>query len=169
MDARKLQEIVSKLNVELRDINDLLPYAMNSRVHADWKVIKLAKSIQRFGVITPVGIDEDGTIRSGHARVLAAMKLSLQKVPCFVLGHLSKAERRAWVIADNQHSLNSTWDNDMLLQEIDSLGEDDFDLDVIGFSEFSLPKMDDVDLGDKKKEKTPTFIKCPHCDGFVEK
>lgn len=88
--------------ISWRDIGDLLPYARNSRTHSDAQVAQIAASIREFGWTNPILVDTDGTIIAGHGRVMAARKLGEQQVPVITLGHMTDAQRRAYVIADNQ-------------------------------------------------------------------
>lgn len=118
-----------------RDIGDLLPYARNSRTHSDAQVAQIAGSIREFGWTNPILVDADGTIIAGHGRVMAARKLGEQQVPVITLGHMTDAQRRAYVIADNQLAMNAGWDADMLKVEIAELADADFDLSLLGFDD----------------------------------
>jgi DNA modification methylase len=119
--------------IELIDIESLIPYARNSRTHSDSQVAQIAASIKEFGFTNPVLIDADSGIIAGHGRVMAARKLGLVDIPCIRLGHLTEAQKRAYVIADNKLALNSGWDNEMLLVEFAELEDLGFDLDLTGF------------------------------------
>lgn len=120
-----------------RPVADLAVYARNSRTHSPDQVGQIAASIREFGFNNPVLIDGDGVIIAGHGRVLAAQALGLETVPTITLTHLSDAQRRAYVIADNQLALNAGWDFDLLRAEIETLG-DDFNLDLLGFEADAL-------------------------------
>ena len=121
--------------IELRSIRALLPHARNSRTHSDAQVAQVAASIREFGWTNPILVDSEGMIIAGHARLLAARKLGMDEVPVIVLAHLTPVQKRALVIADNKLALNAGWDEETLRVEIESLQEDGFDLDVVGFSE----------------------------------
>ena len=121
--------------IEQRLVADLIPYAANSRTHSDAQVAQIAASIKEFGWTNPILVSGDDTIIAGHGRLLAARKLAMVEVPVIVLDHLSKAQQRALVIADNQLALNAGWDMDMLKAEIEDLKLDDFDIDLLGFDE----------------------------------
>ena len=123
------------LKIETRPVADLIPYIANSRTHSDAQVAQIAASIKEFGWTSPILIDGDNTIIAGHGRLLAARKLGMEEVPAIVLDHLSKAQQRALVIADNQLALNAGWDMDMLKAEIEDLKLDDFDLGLLGFDD----------------------------------
>ncbi len=123
------------LQIEYELVEALLPYAANSRTHSDAQVAQIAASIKEFGWTNPILIDGDNCIIAGHGRLLAARKLGMEQVPVIVLDHLSKAQQRALVIADNQLALNAGWDMDMLKAEIDGLKLEDFDIDLLGFDD----------------------------------
>src|SRR3990172_3336249 len=92
--------------IEMRRISSLRPYAGNARTHSKKQIRQIASSIQRFGFTNPVLISDDDEIIAGHGRVLAAKELELGMVPTLRLSHLSSAERRAYVLADNKLALN---------------------------------------------------------------
>lgn len=119
--------------LEAIHIDALIPYARNSRTHSDGQVAQIASSIKEFGFTNPVLIDGGGGIIAGHGRVLAARKLGMSEVPCIRLDHLTEAQKRAYVIADNRLALNSGWDTEMLKVEFADLQELGFDLELTGF------------------------------------
>lgn len=114
-------------------LDDLVPYARNSRTHSDEQVAQIAASIKEFGFTNPVLVDESGGIIAGHGRVLAARKLGIDELPAIELAHLSDTQKRAYVIADNKLALNAGWDDEMLRLEFDALGDEGFDLSLTGF------------------------------------
>ena len=126
-----------KLSVTYRPTGDLIPYARNSRTHSDAQVAEIAASIREFGFANPILVDGQGTIIAGHGRLLAARKLGLAEVPVIVLDHLTDAQRRALVIADNRIALNAGWDEDMLRVELADLAGQ-IDLGLLGFGEGEL-------------------------------
>jgi hypothetical protein len=125
---------MNKLTIEERKVSDLIPSARNARTHSDAQVAEIAGSIKEFGWTNPVLIDGSDGIIAGHGRVLAARMLKRKTVPCIVLAHLSDAQRRAYMIADNKLALNAGWDDDMLRAELRALAEESFDLTLTGFS-----------------------------------
>ena len=129
------------LQIEHRAVEDLIPYATNPRTHTPEQVAQIAASIVEFGWTNPILIGADNVIIAGHARLEAARKLRLDQVPVIVLDHLTPAQRRALVIADNRLALNAGWDEQMLHLEIEQLRDDDFDLDLLGFDEDELEAM----------------------------
>jgi len=119
---------------------ELIPYARNARTHSDQQVAQIAGSIQEFGFNAPVLIDVQNGIIAGHGRVMAASLLKLESVPCVRLSHLSDAQKRAYILADNKIALNSGWDEAMLANELSDLHADEFDLGLIGFDADELAK-----------------------------
>lgn len=121
------------LRILYRAVTDLIPYARNARTHSDAQVLQIAASIREFGFTNPILVDADGGIIAGHGRVMAARKLGLQQVPTIELRHLTDAQRRAYVLADNKLALNAGWDPELLKLEIADLQADGFDLALTGF------------------------------------
>ena len=117
-----------------RPIAHLRPYPGNARTHSKKQVRQIASSIQRFGFTNPVLVSEDGEIIAGHGRVEAAKALGWKRVPTIALAHLSPAERRAYVLADNKLALNAGWDREILAIELQALVDLEFDVELTGFS-----------------------------------
>jgi len=124
-----------------KKISELIPYVNNSRTHNDLQVAQIAASIREFGFTNPVLIDDKNNLIAGHGRLMAARKLEMTEVPCIVLVGLSDTKRKALIIADNQLALNAGWDLDILKLEINALGEEDFDIDLLGFDEKFLASL----------------------------
>ncbi|ACL55902.1 site-specific DNA-methyltransferase [Methylobacterium nodulans] len=120
--------------VELRRVEDLRPYARNARTHSKKQVRQIASSIQEFGFNNPVLISDEHEIIAGHGHVEAAKLLGLQQVPTLRLSHLSPAQRRAYVLADNKLALNAGWNQDLLAGELKALQELEFSLELTAFS-----------------------------------
>lgn len=120
--------------VEMKAPSALRPYARNARTHSKKQLRQIADSIERFGFTNPVLISDDNEIVAGHGRVEAAKLLGLERVPTIRLSHLSEAERRAYVLADNKLALNAGWDQDLLAIELQALIDLDFDVAITGFS-----------------------------------
>ena len=114
-------------------VDDLIPYARNSRTHSDEQITKLAASIREFGFLNPVITDGKNGLVAGHGRVLAAKKLGLTELPAIEAKHLTEAQKRAYVIADNRMALDAGWDDEMLRVELADLDAVDFDLSLTGF------------------------------------
>jgi hypothetical protein len=118
---------------ERRSVASLIPYARNARTHSDAQVAQIAASIREWGWTNPVLIDEAGGIIAGHGRVMAARKLKIEEVPCIVATGWSDAQKRAYVLADNQLAANAGWDMDLLKVEISELSVGGFDVGLMGF------------------------------------
>ena len=127
-----------KHEIEYIEVESLIPYARNSRTHSDEQVAQVAASIKEFGFTNPVLVDQDGMIIAGHGRTLAAQRLQMKEVPCLRLSHLSEAQKRAYVIADNKLALNAGWDDELLAVELRDLKDSDFDLSLTGFGDDEL-------------------------------
>ena len=124
------------------NVADLIPYARNSRTHSDAQVAQIAASIREFGFTNPVLVDGANGVIAGHGRILAARKLGMDTVPVIELAHLSEAQKRAYVIADNKLALNAGWDDEMLRLEISELTDAGFDVSLLGFSDEELALME---------------------------
>lgn len=127
--------------IELWLIDKLIPFARNPRTHSDAQVAQIAASIAAFGFNNPILVDTNAGILAGHGRLLAARKLGLKEVPVIVLDHLSDAQKRAYIIADNQLALNAGWDEELLRVELAALQAEDFNLDLIGFEDDELARL----------------------------
>src|ERR1700691_1021703 len=127
--------------IELWVIDKLIPWARNPRTHSDAQVAQIAASIAEFGFNNPILVDTKAGIIAGHGRLLAARKLGLTEVPVIVLDHLSEAQKRAYVIADNKLAENAGWDDEMLRIEIEALQDEDFDVSLLGFEDEELARL----------------------------
>ena len=136
----------SDLVVTMQPVEDLIPYDKNPRTHSPTQIERIAASITEFGFTNPILVDEDLNVIAGHGRLMAAQALELDVVPTIKLGRLTEAQRRAYVIADNQIALNSGWDDDLLQSELNELANAGFDLSVLGWGD-NLPTFGEaVDL-----------------------
>ena len=97
------------MEIKQRNIDKLIPYANNARTHTQEQIAKIAASIKEFGFCNPVLIDKDDGIIAGHGRIEAARKLGLKEVPTITLGHLTDAQRKAYILADNRMALDAGW------------------------------------------------------------
>lgn len=139
------------MQVEQIPTSQLVPYARNSRTHSDEQVAQIMASIREFGFCNPVLIDVENGIIAGHGRVMAASRMNLDTVPCVRLSHLTEAQKRAYVIADNRIALNASWDEEMLSLELQELHTDEFDVGKLGFEVDELAtllELDDLNTGD---------------------
>ncbi len=133
-----MTEFCGPIKIDTRKIAALIPYVANSRTHSDTQVAQIAASIKEFGWTNPILIAGDDSVIAGHGRLLAARKLGMDTVPVIVLDHLTKAQQRALVIADNKLALNAGWDEALLSSEIAGLVDDGFDLTLLGFDNDEL-------------------------------
>jgi ParB-like chromosome segregation protein Spo0J len=124
--------------IERKKVDDLIPYARNARTHSDEQVAQIAASIKEWGWTTPVLVDESGEIIAGHGRVMAARKLNIDEIPTMTATGWSKAQKQAYVLADNQLPQNAGWNMDLLSVGIKELDAEGFDLSLIGFGEDAL-------------------------------
>jgi DNA modification methylase len=144
-------------------VSSLIPYARNSRTHSDEQVAKIAASIREFGFLNPVIVDGDNGIIAGHGRVMAAQKLGLVEVPTVEASHLSDAQRRAYVIADNRLALDAGWDDEMLRVEFGDLEAEGFDLTLTGFTldEIDALQIEEVEEGLTDEDAVPEVPEQP--------
>lgn len=154
------------MKIEMRDPKSLIAYKNNARTHSDEQIEQLVNSIKSFGFNDPVEVDSDGTIISGHARVLAALRLNLNEVPVVTLAGMDKNAVKAYTLAANKIAQSAGWDLDLLKVELDSLQESDFDVLLTGFNEEEIealldPKTTSVEELEKP-EKTKSH-ECPAC------
>lgn len=133
--------------LERRPISELVPYARNARTHSDTQIAQLRASIREFGFINPVLIDAVGNIIAGHGRVLAAQAEGMTEVPCVLVEHLSDAQRRAYILADNRLAEMSGWDLDMVAIELGDIRDAGLDLAITGFTEADLELEPPADEG----------------------
>ena len=129
---------LSPKQIEYWPLAQLKPYARNAKTHDADQVAKIAASMAEFGWTVPVLVAADGELIAGHGRILAAAYLGLSEAPVIVLGHLTEAQRRAYRIADNKLTELGGWDDALLLQELQALLAEDFDLGLIGIPDDEL-------------------------------
>lgn len=156
------------MQIETRPIADLLPYPNNAKMHSDEQITKIAASIKEFGFNNPVLIDQDGGIIAGHGRIEAARKLNMQDAPTITLAHLSEAQKKAYILADNRLAeVGSEWDLDLVSIELEQIAELDLDINMTGF-DFSFIDHPEFDPATEEEqgslgELQPKYIECPHC------
>ncbi len=120
------------------NIDKLVPYARNARTHSKEQILQLRASLREFGFVNPVIVDKDLNIIAGHGRILAAKEEGVKEVPCVFVEHLTEAQKRAYIIADNRLAMNAGWDAEMLAVELADLELAEFDLSLLGFDEAEL-------------------------------
>ena len=126
------------------DINKLIPYENNAKIHSDKQINKLASSISEFGFLSPLLIDKDFNVVAGHGRLLAAKKLKIDKLPCVFIEDLTEKQRKAYILADNRLSEFGSWDFDIVQAELSELDDLDLDFDL---GEFEFPEVELEDAG----------------------
>ena len=156
---------MSKTTTEMQlvDINKLIPYVNNARTHNAQQINKLRSSLREFGFINPVIIDRDFNVIAGHGRIMAAKEEGINEVPCVFVDYLTEAQKKAYILADNRMAMDAGWDEELLKVEVEALQAEDFDLSLTGFDESELAgffdtaddaKDDDFDV-DAELEKPP--------------
>lgn len=164
---------MSKLSIEYKSVNDLIPYVNNSRTHSKDQVQQIASSIKEFGFTNPILLDGENGIIAGHGRLQAAKLLKIDSVPTIQLDGLTEAQKKAYVIADNKLALNAGWDDEVLRIEIEALKNMDFDISLLGFDEQEISSIikeinflpADEDEQGKLDELEPKWCTCPKCGG----
>ena len=157
---------MKKLEFEYLPVDSLTPYEKNARKHDSFDVSFIKNSIEKFGFDDPIGIWGDKNIVvEGHGRLLAAKELGLKEVPCIRLDHLTDEERKAYALAHNRTAEMSTWDDELLMKELEALSEQ-FELNELGFAEFLVD--DVIDNEDEEHELNQPRghereIECPYC------
>lgn len=160
----KNTNVSSSNQIHQRDPSGLKSWKKNARKHSKKQLKQIAQSIEEFGFTNPILIDQAGTILAGHGRVEAAKMLHLDQVPCLYIEHLSSAQKRAYVLADNKIALNATWDEDLLAEELKVLSEIDlgFDLEATGISVAEIDNLIDApepeEAGDPRDDVLPKRV-----------
>ena len=152
--------------MQLVPITKLVPYVNNARTHSPEQINKLRSSLREFGFINPVIIDRDFGVIAGHGRILAAKKEGIAEVPCVFADHLTEAQKKAYILADNRMAMDAGWDEELLRVEIEALQAEAFDLSLTGFDEKELSDLfkDDADVQEDDFDvaaelEKPTFSK----------
>jgi len=164
--------MLSEITLDKIQITKISPYENNSRIHSDDQIKRIAKSIQEFGFLNPIILDNKNEIVAGHGRLMAAQLLGMTEVPVILAGHLTEDQKKAYVIADNKLALDSEWNIEMLKNEMDILRDQDFNLNLTGFSleeieqlffEPNFEPATEDEQGDLSKIDAKIVI-CPKCD-----
>lgn len=131
--------------MQLVSTDKLIPYVNNARTHSAEQINKLRASLREFGFINPVIIDRDYNVIAGHGRIAAAKAEGIEEIPCVFADHLTEAQKKAYILADNRMALDAGWDEEMLKVEIEALQAGDIDLALTGFDEKELASLFDTD------------------------
>lgn len=154
--------------MKLVPIAKLVPYINNARTHSPEQIMKLRSSFREFGFINPVIIDRDYGVIAGHGRILAAKEEGITEVPCVFADHLTEAQKKAYILADNRMAMDAGWDEELLRVEIEALQAEAFDVSLTGFDQKEIDDLfkdslkdgihdDDFDV--EAELKKPTFTK----------
>lgn len=159
--------MVTTKDMELVSIDKLVPYVNNARTHSQEQINKLRSSLREFGFINPIIIDRDYGVIAGHGRIMAAKEEGLKEVPCVFADHLTEAQKKAYIIADNRMAMDAGWDEELLRVEIEALQAEAFDLSLTGFDEKELSDLfkTESDVQDDDYDLTAALEKA----AFVEK
>lgn len=157
--------MITTKEMQLVPIEKLVPYVNNARTHSPEQINKLRSSLREFGFINPVIIDRDYGVIAGHGRILAAKEEGIKEIPCVFADHLTEAQKKAYIIADNRMAMDAGWDEELLRVEIEALQAEAFDLSLTGFDEKELADFfqedsevedDDFDVDGELKEPAVT-------------
>ena len=137
---------------QLVDINKLVPYANNARTHNKEQILKLRSSLREFGFVNPVIIDREYNVLAGHGRIMAAKEEGIAEVPCVYADHLTEAQKKAYILADNRMALDAGWDDELLAVEMEELQNLGFDLGLTGFDESEIADLFDINSDEAKQD-----------------
>ena len=159
--------MITTTEFEIIETSKLVPYQNNARTHSPEQVMKLRSSMREFGFINPILIDREFNVIAGHGRLMAAKEEGLTSVPCVYVDHLTEAQKKAYILADNRMAMDAGWDEDLLRVELEALQGFDFDMTLTGFDEQELADLFAMDAGDAKEDdfdveeelKKPCFSK----------
>lgn len=149
---------MEELKIVIKNINDIKEYENNAKEHPDWQIEQIANSIQEFGFNDPIAINGDNQIIEGHGRLLAAKQLGLTEIPCIILTELTEVQERAYIIAHNKTTMNTDFDLDRLQYELNALKVEGFDLELTGFSEYEVEKLNYSALDEIKENDYSSFL-----------
>ena len=158
--------MITTTEMQLVPVSKLVPYVNNARTHSPEQILKLRSSLREFGFVNPVIVDREYNVIAGHGRIAAAKEEGISEVPCVFVDHLTEAQKKAYILADNRMAMDAGWDEELLRVEIEALQGVDFDVSFTGFDENELSKLfdngnevqdDDFDV-DAELEK-PIFSK----------
>ena len=151
--------------MQLVSISKLVPYQNNARTHSPAQIQKLRSSLREFGFVNPIIIDRDYNVIAGHGRIAAAREEGISEVPCVFVDHLTEAQKKAYILADNRMAMDAGWDEELLRVELEALEEMGFDLGMTGFDEkelaelFPTEEVKDDDFDVEAELQKPTFSK----------
>lgn len=165
----------TNLQVEYVSTDELQEYKNNSKLHPSSQIDQIASSIEEFGFNSPIlawhNDDGEPEIVAGHGRLMAARKLGMEELPVVFLDHMDEEHRRAYILVDNQLTMNSGFDFGILQGELEAITN--INMDNFGFVEVDMPDIDDLfvddnSADDEEEGEQPKTIKCPHCGEIIE-
>lgn len=160
-----------KTTTEMRlvPLSKLVPYVNNARTHSLEQINKLRSSLREFGFVNPVIIDRNYGVIAGHGRILAAKEEGISEVPCVFADHLTEAQKKAYIIADNRMAMDAGWDEELLRVEIEALQAEAFDLSLTGFDDKELADLFADETGSDAKDDEFDLAAALEKASFVEK
>ena len=163
------QNNLTTTEMQLVPIAKLVPYVNNARTHSPEQINKLRSSLREFGFINPVIIDRDFGVIAGHGRILAAKEEGITEVPCVFADHLTEAQKKAYIIADNRMAMDAGWDEELLRVEIEALQGMDFDPLLTGFDEKELADLFGTESDSEAKDDDFDLTAALEKASFVER
>ena len=155
--------------MQLVPLSKLVPYVNNARTHSPEQINKLRSSLREFGFVNPVIIDRNYGVIAGHGRILAAKEEGISEVPCVFADHLTEAQKKAYIIADNRMAMDAGWDEELLRVEIEALQAEAFDLSLTGFDDKELADLFTDETGSEAKDDEFDLAAALEKASFVEK
>ena len=137
---------------QLVSTDKLIPYANNSRTHSKDQILKLRSSLREFGFINPIIIDKNFNVIAGHGRLTAAKEENFDKVPCIFADHMTDAQKKAYILADNRMALDAGWDTELLAIEMEELQNLGFNLDLTGFDDSEIADLFAINSDEVKED-----------------
>ena len=138
--------------MQLVNINKLIPYVNNARTHSPEQITKLRSSLREFGFVNPIIVDKDFNVLAGHGRLMAAKAEGITEVPCVFAEHLTEAQKKGYILADNRMAMDAGWDDELLKVEMEALQDMGFDLSMTGFDTDELDELFSPDSDDAKED-----------------
>ena len=154
---------------QLVSTDKLIPYVNNARTHSPEQIKKLRSSLREFGFVNPVIIDREYNVIAGHGRLMAAKEEGITEVPCVYVDHLTDAQKKAYILADNRMALDAGWDEELLAVEMQELQDLGYDLSMTGFDEKELADLFSDGTGSDAKDDDFDLTAALEKAAFVER
>ena len=146
---------MKKQQINMVPVEKLIPYVNNARKHSEQQVSQIAASIKEFGFVNPILVDAENVLIAGHGRLAAAHKLGLKEVPCLRVEHLTEAQKRAYILADNRLAELAEWDKELLNLELTQLKDLDFNFELTGFDQDFVDEIQPIKEGLTDEDAVP--------------